>query len=157
MGLALMQPWGVDTQGSPVYVNTFSSAALSAQGVDVGALAFQTAEWLLGAAALLAVALIVTNLITLAFNKALGLIGLSGCASLLFIPVLWGLAALLAGVLLLAAGFGGLGALSELPFVQNHGFADAAVQSAARGYYIWWAGIGLTFVGMLGQLALRRR
>ncbi|MEO7001031.1 MAG: hypothetical protein ABI068_04420, partial [Ktedonobacterales bacterium] len=56
MALALMQPWGIDAQGSPIYVKTFTSAALSAQGLDAGALAFQTAEYLLGAVAILAAA-----------------------------------------------------------------------------------------------------
>ena len=48
--------------------------------------------------------------------------------------------------------------LSNLPLVADHGFAIAGVFAHhALGFYAWCAGGVAVFVGMLGQLALRRR
>ncbi|MGH2517263.1 MAG: hypothetical protein ACRDHP_16560 [Ktedonobacterales bacterium] len=157
MGYAVSQPWGVDASGTQLFIRDFSNAQLSARNVDAGALAVRAAYALVAATAVLSVALILLNALVTILNKMLGVIGLSGCASLAFFPVLWGAATLLFLVLLAGAGFAGIGSLSNLPLVQNHGFALVAVQQNAIGLYLWVGGLAAVFIGMLGQLVLRRR
>lgn len=157
MAYAITQPWGTDASGSQVFIRNFGSARLSGAGVDAGALAVRAATGIVIAAGVLSAALILLNTVVTILNKALGIVGLSGCASLAFFPVLWGGATLLTLVLLAAAGFAGLGVLSHLPTVESHGFSVVSVQQHALGYYLWSGGIVATFVGMLGQLMLRRR
>ena len=157
MAYAISQPWGTDASGSQVFIHDFGSTRLSGAGVDAGALAVRAATGIVIAAAVLSAALILLNTVVTILNKALGIVGLSGCASLAFFPVLWGGATLLTLVLLAAAGFAGLGLLSHLPTVESHGFAVVSVQNHAIGYYLWCGGIVAVFVGMLGQLMLRRR
>jgi hypothetical protein len=157
MALALTQAWGVNAAGTAIYIQDFTNARLQSHGVDVGALALETARFLVVAIAALGAVLIFFNVVTTLLNKALGVIGASGCASILFFPALWGAALLLFVVLLAAVGFAGLGHLSNLPLVADHGFAIAGVAHHALGFYAWCAGIVAVFIGMLGQLALRRR
>jgi hypothetical protein len=158
MFYAIGQPWGVGASGIQVFVKDFGSARLSnLTGVDTSALATQTATYIAGAAAVLSAAMILFNLVVTVLNRILRVVGLSGCASLLFFPALWGAAALLFIVLLAAAGFAGLGALGQMPVVRDHGFAVMDVQQHSSGFYLWCGGIGAVFLGMLGQLALRRR
>lgn len=154
---AISQPWGVDASGAQVFVRDFGSSRLSNAGIDAGTLAVRAATGIVIAAAVLSAALILLNTVVTILNKTLGVIGLSGCASLAFFPVLWGGATLLTLVLLAAAGFAGLGALSHLPTVASHGFSVVSVQQNGIGYYAWCGGIAATFIGMLGQLVLRRR
>jgi hypothetical protein len=157
MALALTQAWGVNGAGTAIYIGDFSNARLQSHGVDVGALALETARFLVIVTAALGAVLIFFNVVTTVLNKVLGVVGVPGCASILFFPVLWGAALLLFVVLLAAVGFAGLGHLSNLPLVADHGFAIAGVAHHALGFYAWCAGIVAVFVGMLGQLALRRR
>jgi hypothetical protein len=157
MALALTQAWGVDAAGTAIYIRDFNNARFQSHGVDVGALALETARFLVVAIAVLGAVLIFSNVVTTVLNKVLGVIGVPGCASMLFFPVLWGAALLLFVVLLAAVGFAGLGHLSNLPLVADHGFAIAGVAHHALGFYAWCAGIVAVFIGMLGQLALRRR
>jgi len=157
LAFALTQPWGVDAQGGAVYIQSFNSSTLTQFGIDLGSAAFQTASDLVIATGALSLALILTNSITLIINKLLGLIGLSGLASLVFVPLLWGMAALLLLVLAGDAGFGGFDTLSQLPIIRDHGIAGVNVAQHAIGFYLWWGGVFATFMGMLGQLALRRR
>jgi hypothetical protein len=157
MALALTQAWGVNAAGTAIYIHDFTNARFQSHGVDVGALALETARFLVVAAAVLGAVLIFFNVVIIVLNKVLGIIGGPGCASMLFFPVLWGAALLLFVVLLAAVGFAGLGHLSNLPVVADHGFAVAGVAHHALGFYAWCAGIVAVFLGMLGQLALRRR
>jgi hypothetical protein len=157
MALALTQAWGVNAAGTAIYIQDFSNARLQSHGVDVGALALETARFLVVAIAVLGALLIFFNVVTIVLNKVFGAIGVPGCASVLFFPVLWVAALLLFVVLLAAVGFAGLGHLSNLPLVADHGFAVAAVAHHSFGFYAWCAGIVAVFIGMLGQLALRRR
>jgi hypothetical protein len=157
MALALTQAWGVNAAGTAIYLQDFTNARLQSHGVDVGALALETARFLVVAIAVLGAVLIFFNVVTTVLNKILGVIGVLGCASLLFFPVLWGAALLLVVILLAAVGFAGLGHLSNLPLVADHGYAIAGVAHHALGFYAWCAGIVVVFIGMLGQLALRRR
>ncbi len=157
MFYAISQPWGVDANGAQVFVRDFGSSRLSDAGIDGGTLAVRAATGIVIAAAVLSAVLILLNTVVTILNRMLGVVGLSGCASLAFFPVLWGGATLLTLVLLAAAGFAGLGALSQLPTVASHGFSVVSVQQHSIGYYLWCGGIGAAFVGMLGQLVLRRR
>jgi hypothetical protein len=157
MGYAITQPWGVDAQGTQIFVHDFGNARLTSAGIDGGTLAVRAATAIVIAAAVLSLALILLNTVVTVLNHILGIVGLSGCASLAFFPVLWGLATLLFVVLLGAAGFAGLGALSNLPVVQSHGFGVVPSAQHTIGFYLWSGGIGAVFVGMLGQLVLRRR
>jgi hypothetical protein len=157
MALALTQAWGVNAAGTAIYIQDFTNARFQSHGVDVGALAMETARFLVVVIAALGAVLIFFNVVTTVLNKVLGVIGMPGCASLLFFPVLWGAALLLFVALLAAVGFAGLGHLSNLPLVADHGFAIAGVAHHVLGFYAWCAGIVAVFIGMLGQLALRRR
>ena len=157
MGVALTQAWGVNANGTAIYIRDFTNARFQSHGVDVGTLALQTARFLVVAIAVLGAVLIFFNVAITLLNKLMGVIGLSGCASMLFFPVLWGAALLLFVALLAAAGFAGIGHLSNLPLVADHGFAIAGVAHHALGFYAWCAGVVAVFIGMLGQLALRRR
>lgn len=157
MGYAVSQPWGVDATGAQLFIHDFSNARLSAHDVDAGALAVRAAYGIVAATGALSVGLILLNTVVTLLNKMLGIVGLSGCASLVFFPVLWGGATLLFVVLLAGAGFAGIGSLSNLPIVQDHGFSLVAVQHNAIGYYLWCGGLAAVFIGMLGQLVLRRR
>ncbi len=157
LAFALTQPWGISSQGATVYIQSFNSSTLTQFGVDLGSAAFQTASDLVIATGALSLALILTNLITLIINKLLRWIGLPGLASLVFVPLLFLLAALLLLVLLGDAGFGGFDTLSQLPIIRDHGISGVDVAQHALGFYSWWVGVFATFIGMLGQLALRRR
>lgn len=158
MAYAIGQQWGVDSHGAQIFVRDFQSARIQhTTGVDTGALAVRTATVIVGAAAVLSAALILFNLVLTILNKILSIIGLGGIATLIFFPVLWGAATLLFVVLLGAAGFAGLGALSSLPVVQNHAFSVLSIKQYSLGFYLWSGGAVAVFIGMLGQLVLRRR
>lgn len=157
MAYAITQPWGVAASGTDVYVRDFGSARLAASGIDAGTIAVRVATGIVIAAGIMGAVLILLNSVVTILNHILGIVGLSGCASLAFFPVLWGAATLLFVVLLAGAGFAGLGALNQLPVVRDYGFTIVDVQHSALGYYLWAGGLIVTFVGMLGQLVLRRR
>lgn len=158
MFFAVSQQWGVDTQGNPIFVSSFTSPNVQhITGVDTGVAAAKLAYGIVIAAAALSFAMILFNLVITAINKVIGVIGLGGCATLLFFPVLWGAATLLFVVLLGAAGFAGLGFLSGLPAVQAHGFSTISIAHYSLGWYLWIGGAAAVFIGMLGQLVLRRR
>jgi hypothetical protein len=157
MAVAISQPWGTSDAGVPLYVHDFSNARLAQHGIDTGALAVRTAIAIVAAIGVLGAMLILLNTVVTVLNHVLGVVGLSGCATLVFFPVLWGGATLLLVVLLAAAGFAGVGAFSNLPIVQGHGFAVAPVAHNGLGFYLWAGGIGAAVLGMLGQLLLRRR
>jgi hypothetical protein len=158
MYFAIGRQWGVDTQGNPIFVSSFTSPMVQhITGVDTGVAATNVAYGILIAAVALSAALILFNAVVTVLNKIIGVIGLGGCATLLFFPILWGAALLLSVVLLGAAGFAGLGFLSGLPAVQAHGLSTLSVAHYSLGWYLWVAGAAAVFIGMLGQLVLRRR
>jgi hypothetical protein len=158
MVLALSQVWGFAANGNAVYIRDFTNANIQAQtNLDTGMLARQTANFLVAAVAVLSAALILFNLLITGVDKIFGILGLSGCATLLFFPLLWGAALLLLLALLVSAGFAGISYLSQIPVVSEHGLAISQVTQYGIGFYAWCAGIVAVFVGMLGQLALRRR
>jgi hypothetical protein len=157
MAYAITQPWGLDLNGAQIFIQNFAPHIQPAPGVDTGALAVRAATVIVGAAAVLSAALILFNLVLTLVNRILGIVGLSGCATLLFFPVLWGAAVLLFVVLLGAAGFAGLGSLSSLPLVRDYAFSTVVVKQHSLGFYLWAGGAIAVFVGMLGELVMRRR
>ncbi len=158
MAFAIAQPWGKNAAGGLLYVRDFASVQLNhGTSVNTANYAVQAATGIVIAAAALALVLVLLNTVVTVINKVIGVIGLSGCATLIFFPLLWGAATLLFVTLLAAAGFAGLGSLSNLPIVADHGISSASVQSHALGFYLWCGGAIAAFIGMLGQLVLRRR
>jgi hypothetical protein len=158
MGYALTQQWGVDTHGTAIFVKDFTSPRVQhLTGFDTGVAAAKLGLGIVIAAAILSAALVLFNFVVTVLNKVLHVVCLPGCATLLFFPVLWGAATLLFLVLVVGAGFAGLGFLSGLPIVQAHSFSTLTVAHYSPGWYLWLGGIGAVFLGMLGQLVLRRR
>ena len=156
MWAAIMLPWGVDAGNGPIYIQQFSIPRISDPSLDIGQLALQTATSIAGAAVVMAGALLLINIIYALLNKLLRRLGLSALAAILFVPLFGLLIALLLADLTLAAGFGGLGFLSQLPFVRDHGFASIGVAHAGIGFYLWWIGIGATLIGTLGEVFVDR-
>jgi hypothetical protein len=156
MWLAITQPWGSDAAGAPIYIQQFSIPRISDPAVDIGQLALQTVSGIAIAAVIMAVALLMVNIIYTLLKKLLHRIGLSALAAMLFIPLVALLTLLLLADLALAAGFGGLSFLTQLPFVRDHGFASIGVAHAAIGFYLWWIGIGATLIGALGEIFIDR-
>jgi hypothetical protein len=158
MAFSIAQPWGKNAAGAQLFIKDFATVQLNhGTGVNTANYAVQAATGIVIAAAALSAVLVLLNTVVTLINKVIGVVGLGGCATLLFFPVLWGAATLLFVVLLAAAGFAGLGSLSNLPIVANHGISSASVQAHALGFYLWLGGACAVFVGMLGQLVLRRR
>jgi len=125
--------------------------------VNIGQLALQTASWIAGAAMIMAVALVLINLIHYLLKRILHQLRLNALAAIVFIPLFALLVLMLLADLTLAAGFGGLSILSQLPFVRDHGFASTGEAHAAFGFYLWWFGIGATLIGTLGEVFIDRR
>jgi hypothetical protein len=67
------------------------------------------------------------------------------------------MATFLSVILLAAAGFAGLGFLSNLPIVQSHGITSVQLAQRSLGFYLWAGGACAVFVGMLGEVVMRRR
>ena len=154
--VAITQPWGTDAGGGAIYIQQFSIPRISGPSGDVGPLALQTATFLSVAAVIMAVAMILINLIFTAMRSVLHRLRLTAVASVLFVPVFALLVVLLLADLTLAAGFGGLSIVCQLPFVRDHGFASIGVAHAAIGFYLWWFGIGATLIGALGEIFIDR-
>lgn len=157
MWLARTLPWGSNDAGTPVYIQEFSIPQLSDQTVNIGQLALQTATWIATAAVIMAGTLLLINIIYALLKRLLHRMGMSVLAGVLFIPLFALLILLLLADITLAAGFGGLSILSQLPFVRDHGFASIGEAHAAIGFYLWWFGIGATLIGTLGEVFIDRR
>jgi hypothetical protein len=114
-------------------------------------------NWLAVAAVVLAVALLLINLIHYLLKRVLHRLRLNMLAAIVFIPLFALLILMLLADLTLAAGFGGLSMLSQLPFVRDHGFASTGETDSAFGFYLWWFGIGATLIGTLGEVFIDRR
>jgi hypothetical protein len=158
MAYSIAQPWGKSASGATLFIRDFASVQLNhGTTVNTANYAVQAATGIVIAAAALSAFLVLFNTILTLINKVVGVVGLGGCATLIFFPVLWGAATLLFLVLLASAGFAGLGSLSNLPIVANNGISTAQVHSHALGFYLWIGGAIAVFVGMLGEVVLRRR
>ena len=155
--LAIRLPWGSNTTGVPVYIQQFSIPNIPDPQVNIGQLALQTATWIAVAAVAMAVALLLINLIHYLLKRILHQLRLNALAAIVFIPLFALLVLMLLADLTLAAGFGGLSILSQLPFVRDHGFASTGEAHAAFGFYLWWFGIGATLIGTLGEVFIDRR
>ncbi len=147
----------MNAAGVPVYIQQFSIPNIPDPQVNIGQLALQTATWLAVAAVVMAVALLLINLIHYLLKSILHRLRLNALAAVVFIPLFALLILMLLADLTLAAGFGGLSMLSQLPFVRDHGFASTGETDAAFGFYLWWFGIGATLIGTLGEVFIDRR
>ena len=86
MALALTQAWGVNAAGTAIYIRDFTNARFQSHGVDVGALALETARFLVVAIAVLGAVLIFFNVVTTVLNKVLGVIGAAGLRQHAILP-----------------------------------------------------------------------
>ncbi len=154
--VAITQPWGSDAANAPIYIQQFSIPRISDTSVDIGQLALQTATGIAVAAVIMALALLLINLLHHLLKRVLHRLKLNGLAAIVLVPLFALLVLLLLADLTLAAGFGGLSVLSQLPFVRDHGFASIVVAHAAFGFYLWWFGIGATLIGTLGEVFIDR-
>jgi hypothetical protein len=153
--LATRLPWGVDSSGEVIMLQSASIPALATQGGDGTAL--QAAYNLIGAIGVLSAGLLLFNVILSGLNKLLGGGCMAGCAMVPLYPILLALIGLLIVAQVLAAGFGGLGALAQVPAAQSYGMAGLGVAHYELGYYVWYTGLILNVAGMLGEFVVRRR
>lgn len=153
--IATLLPWGVDSSGSIIMLQTASVPALTTQSGDGAAL--QVAYDLIGAVGVLSLALLLSNVFLSGLNRVLGRGCVAGCALVPLYPILLALLVALLGAQVLAAGFGGLGALAQAPGAQSYGMAGLGVAHHELGYYFWYTGIIVNVVGMLGELVVWRR
>lgn len=152
--VATLLPWAVDSSGSLITLQTASIPALSGQGGDGTAL--QVAYNLIGAVGVLSAGLLFFNVILRGLNKLLGGGCLAGCAIVPLYPILLALIGGLVVAQVLAAGFGGMGALGQIPVAQSYGLGGLGAAHYEPGYYVWYTGIIVNVVGMLGEFAVGR-
>jgi hypothetical protein len=155
--LAFNLPWGTDASGAPIYIQQFSIPRLADQSVDFGQLAIQTATFIASAAVILGATLLALHVVYIGLKRVLNHVRLAFLATILFVPLFALLLLLLIGDLLLAAGFGGLSALTQLPVIRDSGVVSMEVAHAAVGFYLWWLGIIITLVGAIGEIFVDRR
>ncbi len=153
--IATLLPWGVDSSGSLIMLQTASVPALTPQGGDGTAL--QIAYDLIGAVGVLSLALLLSNVFLSGLNRLLGRGFVAGCALVPLYPILLALILALIGTQVLAAGFGGLGALAQAPGAQSYGVAGLGVAHYELGYFFWYTGIIVNVIGMLGEFVVWRR
>lgn len=153
--LATRLPWAVDSSGQLITLPSVSVSTLTGQ--DGGGTALQVANNLIGAIGALSAGLLFFNMILSGLNRLLGGGCLAGCAIIPLYPILLALAGALLVAQALAVGFGGLGALGQLPVVQSYGMGGVGVAHYEPGYYVWYTGVMLNVAGMLGEFAVRRR
>jgi hypothetical protein len=153
--IATLLPWGVDSSGALITLKATSIPALSTQSGDGSAL--QVAYDLAGAVGVLSLALLLSNVFLSGLNRLLGRGCVAGCAIVPLYPILLALLVALLVAQVLAAGFGGLGALAQAPGAQSYGLAGLGVAHYELGYYAWYTGLILNVAGMLGELVVWRR
>jgi hypothetical protein len=157
LALALVLPWGTNKVGEVLYLSDFTSPRLAQSGVPVAGWALHAASALLLWALGLAAVLILGNIAATALNAAAFRADLPGCVAALLTPLIWIAGFLLLLDAVLAAGFGLLALLSQLPGLYSAGLSNAAATAPAGGFYLWWLGILLAFGGAIGAMGMRRR
>jgi len=107
--------------------------------------------------ACLGILLIVANVGAIAVNVPAYRGNMPGCLAGLLTPAITfaGFALLLD--LALMAGFGLLGLLTQLPGLYAAGLTNQAAASPSVGFFLWWVGIVLGFMGTVGQMNMRTR
>ncbi len=150
--LATRLPWGVDSSGNLVTLQSVTVPALSSTGGDGSALA--AAINLIGVIGVLSAALLFFNAILSGINRALRGGCLAGCIVAPLYPILLALIGCLLVAQLVAAGFGGLGGLE---LTQQIGMGAVGLAHYELGYYAWYTGLILNVAGMLGELVIRGR
>ena len=141
-----------------------SGALIMLQGATIPALvsqgdgsALQMAYNLIGVDGTLSLGLLLSNVVLSGLNRALGGRCLSGCVVIPLYPILLSLIPLLLLAQALTAGFGGMGALGQISVVQSYGLGGLGAAHYELGYYVWYTGLMLNVLGMLGELIVWRR
>jgi hypothetical protein len=150
--LATRLPWGVDASGNLITLQSVAIPALSATGGDGSAL--QVAYNLIGVVGALSAGLMVSNILLSGLNRMLGGRCLAGCVVFSLYPILAALIVCLLVAQVFAAGFGGLGGLAV---TQTIGMGGAGLAHYEPGYYVWYTGLMLNVIGMIGEAVVRRR
>ncbi|HEX9039256.1 MAG TPA: hypothetical protein VF808_19910 [Ktedonobacterales bacterium] len=149
---ALNIPWGMTSDGTLVYAQSFSIPYLS----DQPELAGQVAQNIVWSAGLLSLVLAGLNYFLTLINLALRPIRAGGCATVLLFPVMLLAMALLAGVDIGALIFGAFDPLAGVVLMPWQSGFTLVGAHAELGYYAWYAGIVLNAVGMATQPFVRR-
>ncbi len=157
LGLALALPWATSKHGLPLYLRDFTSPRLAHAGVPVTGWAISAASNMVFLGACLGILLIVANVGAIAVNVSAYQGNLPGCLAGLLTPaiIVAGFALLLD--LALMAGFGLLGLLTQFPGLYAAGLTNQAASGPGAGFFLWWVGILLSFMGTVGQMNMRTR
>ncbi len=153
--VATFLPWGVDSSGNIIMLQTTSVPALAGQSGAGSAL--QVAYDVIAGVGALSVALLLSNVFLNGLHRLLGRGCVAGCVITPLYPILLALIVALVAAQTVAAGFGGLGALAQAPGAQSYGLAGLGVAHYELGYYVWYTGIMLNVLGMFGEMVVWRR
>ncbi len=149
---ALNIPWGATAGGTLVYAQSFSIPFFSNQP-DVAA---QLAQDVVTSAGVLSLALAGLNYLLTGMNWLARPIGVAGCATALFMPLMLSLMFLLLmvdGGALIFGAFDPLAGVALAPWQQGFTLNGA---HAELGYYAWYTGVILNAAGMFTQPFVRR-
>ncbi|HEY8325948.1 MAG TPA: hypothetical protein VIG77_15725 [Ktedonobacterales bacterium] len=153
--LATYLPWGVDASGNLIMLPTAGVQSLPNQ--SGGTTAAQVAYNLITVVGGLSVAMLLSNAVLSGLHRLLGRGCFAKSFTALFYPILVALALALLIAEALAAGFGGISALAQVPVAQSYGVAGLGMAHYELGYYLWYTGIMVNVAGMLGELVVWRR
>jgi hypothetical protein len=153
--LATYLPWGVDASGNLIMLQTAGVQSLPNQ--DGGTTAAQVAYNIITVVGGLSVAMLLSNAVLSGLHRLLGRGCFAKSFTALFYPILIALGVTLLIAEALAAGFGGISALAQIPAAQSYGVAGLSLARYELGYYVWYTGIMVNVAGMLGELVVWRR
>jgi len=153
--LATYLPWGVDASGNLIMLQTAGVQSLPNQ--DGGTTAAQVAYNIITVVGGLSVAMLLSNAVLSGLHRLLGRGCFAKSFTALFYPILIALGVTLLIAEALAAGFGGISALAQIPAAQSYGVAGLSLAHYELGYYVWYTGIMVNVAGMLGELVVWRR
>lgn len=153
--LATYLPWGVDASGNLIMLQTAGVQSLPNQ--DGGTTAAQVAYNIITVVGGLSVAMLLSNAVLSGLHRLLGRGCFAKSFTALFYPILIALGVALLIAEALAAGFGGISALAQIPAAQSYGVAGLSLAHHELGYYLWYTGIMVNVAGMLGELVVWRR
>ncbi len=152
--LATFLPWGVNPSGALIMLQSTSIPGLATEGAPS---ALDVANGFISAILIFSIGLAAFNFILRGLSKAMGGGCFAGCFIVPLYPILIALALMLAATIVLAAGFGGYGPLSQLPVTQSYGLGGLGLAHYELGYYAWYTGLILNALGMFGELVVWRR
>lgn len=159
IGIALLYvatflPWAITASGALIMLQSTTIPGLVTQSSSS---ALDVADGFIGAMLTFSISLAMLNLILRGIGNVMGGGCFAGCAIIPFYPLLLGMLMLLGATILLAAGFGGFGALGQLPLTQSYGLGGLGLAHYELGYYVWYTGLIFSTIGMFGELVVWRR